>query len=226
MPSAKGKGKHQSGKKTRKRVRVETPPEKKLKDPEPVPKEEASAGADSGEVVEIRKYSNRRLYDTSSSRYVTLLELREMIRNGTQIRVHDAGTGQDLTRTVLLQIILENEQDMNLLPVSFLRQVIEAGSEAVTDSFRVTLTSSMEILSRLHEEFQSQVEEMTNLGAALPPLTLQWMSFMSKYFQSFANVPLPFDEPGEPSRAAGGRGPAGSAVSGPGPAKKSTKNKR
>ena len=153
--------------------------------------EPTAENTDESAIVEIKKYSNRRLYDTSSSRYVTLGELGDMIRKGTNIRVYDARSGQDLTRTVMLQIILENEQDMKVLPVSFLRKIIEASSEAVADSFRVTLSSTMEVLSRMHEEFQSQMKEMTSIGAVFPPLTLQWMTFMSRYFQNVANLAEP-----------------------------------
>ena len=142
-------------------------------------KEEAEAPA----VVEIRKYSNRRLYDTSSSRYITLAELGDMIRDGVEIQVKDAKTGQDLTRTVMLQIILENEQDMNLLPVSFLRKIIEASGNAVADSFRSTLVSTMELFTQLYEDFQSQVTQMSRLGSVFPPMAFQWMNYLNRYFQ-------------------------------------------
>ena len=134
-------------------------------------------------MVEIRKYSNRRLYDTSSSRYITLAELGDMIRDGVEIQVKDAKTGQDLTRTVMLQIILENEQDMNLLPVSFLRKIIEASGNAVADSFRSTLVSTMELFTQLYEDFQSQVTQMSRLGSVFPPMAFQWMNYLNRYFQ-------------------------------------------
>ncbi|MCD6497654.1 MAG: hypothetical protein J7M25_05025 [Deltaproteobacteria bacterium] len=129
--------------------------------------------------IEIRKYSNRRLYDTSSSSPVTLADLASMIRNGTEIRVVDASTGEDLTRTILLQIILENEQDASLLPVSFLRRVIETGSEAAADSFRTMFVSTMELFSQLVEEFQDQVSDMTQIGSTFP-LPFQWMAFLNR----------------------------------------------
>lgn len=173
-------------------------------------KDQKSSRNGSESVVEIRKYSNRRLYDTSSSRYITLSELGDMIRSGTNIRVRDARTGQDLTRMVMLQIILENEHDIDLLPISFLRTIIEAGSEAMADSFRMTLTSTMEVLSHVHEEFLSQFNEMTQIGAtAWPPLAFQWMSFINRYFQSLSASVKPSglepekkeEQPQKPGRA-------------------------
>jgi len=76
-------------------------------------------------VVVIKKYANRRLYDTQSSIYVTLEDLYEMVKRGEDFIVKDAKTDEDLTRTILTQIIFEQEsKGYNLLPVSFLRQII------------------------------------------------------------------------------------------------------
>ncbi|WP_202899824.1 polyhydroxyalkanoate synthesis repressor PhaR [Kordiimonas gwangyangensis] len=78
-----------------------------------------------GEPIVIKKYANRRLYNTETSSYVTLDHLAEMIKGGEEFIVHDAKTGEDLTRTVLTQIIVEKEtNEKNMLPLSFLRQLI------------------------------------------------------------------------------------------------------
>jgi polyhydroxyalkanoate synthesis repressor PhaR len=83
---------------------------------------EQSAGA---KPVEVKKYANRRLYNTATSSYVTLEDLAKMIKEGGDFVVHDAKTGEDITRSVLTQIIVEQEQKgQNLLPISFLRQLI------------------------------------------------------------------------------------------------------
>jgi polyhydroxyalkanoate synthesis repressor PhaR len=75
--------------------------------------------------VTIKKYANRRLYNTATSAYVTLDDLAEMVKQGTDFVVTDAKTGEDLTRSVLTQIIVEQEgKGQNLLPVKFLRQII------------------------------------------------------------------------------------------------------
>src|SRR5947209_15942657 len=82
--------------------------------------------AQPGERVVIKKYANRRLYNTASSSYVTLEHLAEMVREGTDFVVYDAKTNEDLTRSVLTQIIFEEENSgsQNLLPLQFLRQLI------------------------------------------------------------------------------------------------------
>jgi polyhydroxyalkanoate synthesis repressor PhaR len=75
--------------------------------------------------IVIKKYANRRLYNTATSSYVTLDDLANMIKGGADFVVYDAKTGEDLTRPVLTQIIVEQEQKgQNLLPISFLRQLI------------------------------------------------------------------------------------------------------
>jgi polyhydroxyalkanoate synthesis repressor PhaR len=76
-------------------------------------------------VVVIKKYANRRLYNTATSSYVTLDDLSHMVKEGSNFVVYDAKTGEDITRAVLTQIIVEEEQKgQNLLPISFLRQLI------------------------------------------------------------------------------------------------------
>lgn len=78
-----------------------------------------------GYTVIIKKYANRRLYDTQTSSYVTLDHLCEMVKQGTAFEVHDARTNADITRSVLLQIIFEEEdKGQNLLSIRFLRQLI------------------------------------------------------------------------------------------------------
>ena len=79
----------------------------------------------SGKPVVVKKYANRRLYNTATSSYVTLDDLAKLIKEGGDFVVHDAKTGEDITRSVLTQIIVEQEQKgQNLLPISFLRQLI------------------------------------------------------------------------------------------------------
>ena len=84
-----------------------------------------SETAASSKPVVVKKYANRRLYNTATSSYVTLEDLAKMIKDGGDFIVHDAKTNEDITRSVLTQIIVEQEQKgQNLLPISFLRQLI------------------------------------------------------------------------------------------------------
>jgi polyhydroxyalkanoate synthesis repressor PhaR len=95
----------------------------------------------------IKRYSNRKLYDTQESRYVTLEELEELIRAGKEIAVVDVSTGEDLTSVTLAQIILENERNHRAtLPTAFLHQLIKHGQawqEFIQKSFRSSLEGIM-----------------------------------------------------------------------------------
>jgi polyhydroxyalkanoate synthesis repressor PhaR len=92
----------------------------------------------------IKRYSNRKLYDTQESRYVTLEEIEEMIRGGKEISVVDASTGDDLTSVTLAQIILENERNHRAaLPSAFLHQLVKHG-EAWQDFVQRSMRSSLE----------------------------------------------------------------------------------
>lgn len=96
------------------------------------------------ETVLIKKYSNRKLYDLSRSRYITLEEIAGLIREGKQVKVVDAASNEDLTTVTLAQIILEEEKKhRNLLPVSFLHQLIKYG-ESLQELFQRQLSSSLE----------------------------------------------------------------------------------
>jgi polyhydroxyalkanoate synthesis repressor PhaR len=92
----------------------------------------------------IKRYSNRKLYDTQESRYVTLEEIEEMIRGGREISVVDASSGEDLTSVTLTQIILEHERNhRGTLPTGFLHQLIKHG-EAWQDFVQRSMRSSLE----------------------------------------------------------------------------------
>jgi len=92
----------------------------------------------------IKRYSNRKLYDTQESRYVTLEEIEEMIRAGREVTVVDAASGEDLTSVTLTQIILENERNHRAnLPSAFLHQLIKHG-EAWQEFVQRTMRSSLE----------------------------------------------------------------------------------
>lgn len=134
------------------------------------------------EVVVIKKYPNRRLYNTETSVYVTLDDLAELVREGRDFVVHDARTGEDLTRQVLTQIIYELETRGNpLLPASFLRSVIRFYDDSMSGTLQHYLDASMQTFmsnqDRLREytaravkgEFSpiSQLEEMTRQNMAL-----------------------------------------------------------
>ena len=110
------------------------------------------------DVVTIKKYANRRLYDTSASRYVTLDHLRELVREGRDFKVIDAKSGDDLTRGVLAQIIFEEEsKGETLLPVEFLRQLISFYGDSMQSMVPSYLQMSMDTLSRQHQAMRDKM---------------------------------------------------------------------
>jgi len=106
----------------------------------------------------IKKYANRRLYNTASSAYVTLDDLSQMVKDGHDFIVHDAKSGENITRQVLTQIIFEEEaKGENLLPVDFLRQLIRFYGDSMQAFVPSYLQFSMEHLTREHERLRQQM---------------------------------------------------------------------
>ncbi|HEX4182841.1 MAG TPA: polyhydroxyalkanoate synthesis repressor PhaR [Caulobacteraceae bacterium] len=115
----------------------------------------AAPGADR---VVIKKYANRRLYNTKSSAYVTLEHLAEMVKDGADFVVYDAKTGEDITRSVLTQIIFEEESHgQNLLPIQFLRQLIRFYGDSMQAFVPSYLELSLDSFTRQQERMRSQV---------------------------------------------------------------------
>ena len=120
----------------------------------------------------IKRYSNRKLYDTQESRYVTLEELEELIRAGQEISVLDVSTGEDLTSVTLAQIILENERSRRAgLPTAFLHQLIKHG-EAWQDFVQKSMKSSLEGIMSSQREAERVFRELASrAGAGWMPST-------------------------------------------------------
>jgi len=115
--------------------------------------------ANGGGPVIIKKYANRRLYNTETSSYITLDHLAAMTREGRDFKVVDAKTEEDITHNVLTQIIMEEEQrGQTMLPVSFLRQLIALYGDSMQAMVPGYLEASMESFRRNQEQFKSAVE--------------------------------------------------------------------
>ncbi|HYF22481.1 MAG TPA: polyhydroxyalkanoate synthesis repressor PhaR [Caulobacteraceae bacterium] len=127
---------------------------------------QGSAARPSGERVVIKKYANRRLYNTASSAYVTLDHLAEMVREGVDFVVYDAKTNEDITRSVLAQIIFEEESKtgQNLLPTALLRQLIGFYGDSMQAVLPTYLQMSMDAFTRQQDEFRGQFAK--TFGAA------------------------------------------------------------
>lgn len=120
--------------------------------------------------VVIKKYANRRLYNTSTSAYVTLDHLAELVRQGRDFVVVDARTNDDITRQVLTQIIFEEEQGgRNLLPVQFLRQLIRLYGDGVQALVPSYLEMSLDAFAKGQEDFREQATKAMSVAAESNP---------------------------------------------------------
>lgn len=111
------------------------------------------------DTIVIKKYANRRLYNTATSSYVTLDHLCEMVKKGQDFTVHDAKTGEDITRSVLAQIIFEEEgkSGQNLLPIKFLRQLIRFYGDSLQGLVPSYLELSMDSFAREQEKLRGKI---------------------------------------------------------------------
>ncbi len=113
---------------------------------------------DKSDPIVIKKYANRRLYNTASSAYVTLDDLSQMVKDGSDFVVHDAKSGENITRQVLTQIIFEEEaKGENLLPIGFLRQLIRFYGDSMQAFVPSYLQFSMDHLTREHERLREEM---------------------------------------------------------------------
>ncbi len=121
------------------------------------------------EPVVIKKYGNRRLYDTRGSRYVNLDDIAELIRKGSEVQVVDAKTGQDLTRVTLTQIITEDAKDKPTgLPLELLRQLIVASDQAGQEFIMWYLKSAFDTYHAVQDTVQDRITQMQS--AILSPV--------------------------------------------------------
>ncbi len=168
---------------------------------DPRPDEERKEG---GEVAVVKKYANRRLYNTATSSYVTLDELARMIREGREFVVYDAKTGEDITRSVLTQIILEEDsKGRNLLPIGFLRQLIALYDDSLHALLPRYLELSMENFARHQDQMREYLER--TFGGFLPvrqfeELTRQNMALFQQAMTMFNPLAVRRQEESPPAR--------------------------
>jgi polyhydroxyalkanoate synthesis repressor PhaR len=151
--------------------------------------------------VVIKKYGNRRLYDTGDSRYVTLDELATKIRSGVDVRVVGAESGEDLTQATLTQIVLETGNAAKFLPVQLLTQMIRLSDDALAEFFSRYVTGALDIYLQAKRGVQSiaSYNPLTQIPvAATDALTRMWMGggFPSPFQQQ---QPYPQNYPPQPS---------------------------
>jgi polyhydroxyalkanoate synthesis repressor PhaR len=142
--------------------------------------------------IVIKKYANRRLYNTAKSSYVTLDDLAKMVREGADFAVFDAKTGEDITRSVLTQIIFEEEaKGHNLLPTNFLRQLIRLYGDALQSVVPSYLDASMDAFSKNQERMRAAFTAnpaMQNFES-LTRSNIEWFEQAMRMFSPFGVPP-------------------------------------
>ena len=151
-----------------------------------------------GEPIVIKKYANRRLYNTAKSTYVTLDHLAQMVRDGQDFVVNDAKTSEDITRGVLAQIIFEEEaKGQTMLPANFLRQLIRLYGDTLQGFVPGYLEASMETFSRNQEAMREQVRQAFEANPALANFealarsNMEWFENAMRMFAPFATGMAP-----------------------------------
>ena len=164
--------------------------------------------------VVIKKYANRRLYNTGTSTYVTLEDRAERVKKGEDFTVQDAKTGEDITHSVLTQIIfeLENRDGQSMLPISFLRQLISFYGDQMQMIVPTFLEQSMLAFAKEQERFREQLTAafgktpMDMMGMSMPMKALEEQTRRNmEMFQNAMRMFSPFPQ-GTPSDRNGGGG--------------------
>jgi len=172
--------------------------------------------AKSEEPVTIKKYANRRLYNTGTSTYVTLEDLAAMVKAGDDFVVYDAKSGEDITRSVLAQIIFEqeNKEGQNLLPINFLRQLIRFYGDSMQMLVPRYLEVSIESLTREQQKFRDQMAQAFG-GSPFGALEDQVRRNMEMFERAFAMF-TPFarreGQPGETDKGTPRPGTSGGSA--------------
>ena len=155
----------------------------------------------SGPPVVVKKYANRRLYNTESSSYITLDNLAEMVRTGRDFIVYDAKTGENITRSVLTQIIVEEEgKGKAMLPTGFLRQLIGFYGNSMQGLVPNYLEKAMEAFAEQQEKVRVTVQETVgNLFPGMEEVSRQNLAMMERAMSLYA----PFYRPPDATTPAG-----------------------
>jgi polyhydroxyalkanoate synthesis repressor PhaR len=131
-------------------------------------KKKVSTGQD--ELI-IKRYGNRRLYNTETQSYVNYQELTKLVRDGQDIKVIDSTSKEDVTKAVLIQMILEEEKDKkSILPTPFLFQLLRSREESMQDFFTNHLAASFDAYTKTKEEFDKRFRSMLEMATSAPQM--------------------------------------------------------
>lgn len=140
------------------------------------------------EKILIKKYANRRLYDTEKSRYITLTEVKDLIRSGREVHVVDVNTEEDMTAFILTQVILEEARKKNaLLPVPVLHLIIKHGDNVLGEFFEKYLHQILSQYLQQKAAFDEQFKRMLDIGMGFSGMARKGMANMPP-FNSFKDL--------------------------------------
>jgi polyhydroxyalkanoate synthesis repressor PhaR len=163
-----------------------------------------------GDAVVIKKYANRRLYNTATSSYVTLDHLCQMVKDGSDFAVYDAKTGDDITRSVLTQIIVEEESKggQNLLPIGFLRHLISFYGDSLGGLVPRYLEYSMQSFARNEQQMRQYMQQALDGLFPFNPFEEMGKQNMA-FFESAMKMFSPFYGPNGAREGAAEQAPQG-----------------
>jgi polyhydroxyalkanoate synthesis repressor PhaR len=116
------------------------------------------------QAIQIKKYANRRLYNTQDSKYLTLEDISKLVKQGNEVQVKDAKTGAEVTAFILTQIILEESKQNTLLPVSLLHLIIRYGDNMLSEFFEKYLEQMIEVYMNYRSMMDSQFKQWLDMG--------------------------------------------------------------
>jgi polyhydroxyalkanoate synthesis repressor PhaR len=123
------------------------------------------------DVLIIKRYGNRRLYNTETRTYINYLDLAKIVRDGSDVQVIDSTTKEDVTKAVLIQVILEEEKNnQTVLPTEFLFQLLRTREDSVQDFFKNHLSASFNAYLRTKEEFDNRFRTMLEMATQAPQM--------------------------------------------------------
>ncbi|MDX2044555.1 MAG: polyhydroxyalkanoate synthesis regulator DNA-binding domain-containing protein [Acidobacteriota bacterium] len=140
--------------------------------------------------VVIKRYGNRRLYNTETGSYVTYQDLIAIIRTGHDVQVIDSTSQTDVTKSVLMQAILEEEKNQSLLPLPFLFQILRSREDSIQDFLKNHLAASFDAYLKTKEEFDRRFRSFLELGATAPQMWEQLVPG-AEVIKSFFTGPKP-----------------------------------
>ncbi|MBK5109008.1 MAG: hypothetical protein JJE12_12795 [Anaerolineales bacterium] len=160
-------------------------------------------------MLTIKRYPNRKFYDTEEKRYITLDDISERIRAGREIQVIDQGSGEEITSVVLTQIIFEQEKKQSgFVPRSVLTGLVQAGGYTM-GRMRSALSNPLELLKQIDEEIESRIDQLTKQGELAEDEARRWRDKLLSGDEGGAQNPVMdedqfqrlLDERGVPTRS-------------------------